>query len=138
MRFPYPYLPAEIINVDALLTEWGRWCVYRRPRGPEIPQCGSLEGQYRSPQVWEGAEPDDEEPDWRIGERIEAIVTKFDKRGHKCLKVWYVERPWIKRMSAALYPDDETWAWRRAHVGSAERFWQLLDEARTEVERQWK
>lgn len=118
--------------VDAL-NEWGRWATWRTYYGPRLPSCGSVESRYRSGQVWHLEDLRPDPPDWRLGERLERIVTGLDRRSHKVLAVWYCLRPALLREGATLVPDELTWAWRRAHIGSAERFLELLADAENKV-----
>jgi len=125
------------VDVDRALLEWGRWLQYGAIGGPRRVGCGSAESRYRTPQVWEQDAPREDPPDWRIAERVERIVVQLDPRTHKVLAIWYCARPALQRQGVPLIPDDETWAWRRAHVGSADRFWQLLEYGKSTVSDQW-
>ena len=125
----------NVIHIDDALDTWGRWCTWGNVYGPRPPACGSLEGRYSPPQVWETAEPAEDDPDWRVGEKVERIVIRLPARHRYALKLWYVERPAIKRSTGMpLVPDDEVWSMRRLNVGSLDRWREVLDQARTMVE----
>jgi hypothetical protein len=124
----------DVLRTDDALIEWGRWCRWGSI-GPRAPACGSLESSYRSGQVWEVEEPREEDPDWRVGERIERVVTRLPARHRQALKAWYVSRPAIKAATGLpLVPDDEMWCARRIQINNVERWRLVLDEARTMVE----
>ncbi len=125
----------NVIHIDDALDTWGRWCTWGNAYGPRPPACGSLEGRFSSPQTWWTDEPREDDPDWRVGEKVERIVVNLPARYRQSLKLWYVERTAIKKATGLpLVPYDEMWAARRLKVGSLDRWRDVLDQARAMVE----
>ena len=85
----------DMTELEALLEEWGEWATYEDELiGPALPRCLSLEGGYVPPQWWDWPDPKRDEPDWRIGERVEAAWRTLDNRGKAVLKAWYIVSQW--------------------------------------------
>ena len=79
---------AEVL--EARLAEWSRWCLSgRHHRG----QCGSLEGDYRSPQHWEPVTwaPQMRPIAWRAYE-VEVVVTAMLDPFRTVLTMVYIIR----------------------------------------------
>ena len=119
------------------LDEWARWATERTYYGPRLPSCGSIEGRYRSGQVWEVDDIRPDPPDWRVGERMERIIVSLDQRSMKVIRIWYAYRNKLKSEGILLVPDELTWAYRRAHIGSSARFLELLQESERSIEKAW-
>ena len=117
-------------QVRAMLREWARWVTWPEPLGPKDAGCGSAESAYRSPQCWDDRLPRPIEPDWRIGLRIEAVVRDMPKVDARVLRAWYV---FIGPRITHVHHDPFEIAARRAHVGSAAYFAQVLARAEDHI-----
>ena len=76
-------------------NNWLRWCA-DHPGAPHSP-CGSAEGRYRSPQVWEGLQPSESKlnpvnvPDAELVNRAYVLMDDYNRR---VIKYVYLRTHW--------------------------------------------
>lgn len=120
------------MQVRAMLREWARWVTWPEPMGPAPASCRSAEHNYRSPQCWDERLPRPIEPDWRIAWKVEAIIRTMPRLDAKVVRVWYVVLgPRVRHGHTSVDPYEL--AARRAHVGSASRYAELLSHAENDL-----
>lgn len=73
------------------LRNWLRWC---KQKGFRRSQAGSIEGLYRSGQVWEPEEPHGEPVDVVDAAEVDRAYVALDDRSRRVIKILYFRDHW--------------------------------------------
>lgn len=85
------------MTFDERFRNWLRWC---KQKGFRRSQAGSVEGLYRSGQVWEPEEPTGEPVDVVDAQEVDRAYVALDERSRRIIKILYFREHWKPQWQA--------------------------------------